>query len=309
MTPRQDQNRAGRLGNSALERRVLSALSGDCRLWPGQIFLAFSVNRSISGDTMRRLILLLATLLFTVSISHVHAQFGGGMGSSPTGPSLSGELLKLFGDHTAFSANLEFEVRQNEVGNPVTLPGKISFSDGKTRFEMDLTQAKGDQIPPEAIIQLKQMGMDKMVVISLPSQDQSLLVYPGLKSYVKMPINDPDADKTVDDFDIQITELGREERGGYKCTKNRVVVTDKAGGSQESTVWNANELDGFPVRIETTEEGHGVVLLFKDVKLATPASSQFTPPADYTPYDNVMGMMQEIMVKRMGGGTGTAPQK
>ena len=254
---------------------------------------------------MRQLIPLIASGLFILGAPQLHAQFGGG--GSPTGPKLSGELLKLFDNHKAFSANLEFEVREGGKGNPMTLPGKIAFSEGKTRFEMDLTKARGDQIPPEAIGQLKQMGMDTLIAISLPKNDQSLLIYPGLKSYVEMPINDPQAQKTAEDFDIEITEIGSDEIDGRKCIKNKVVVTDKNGGQQESTVWNATDLKDFPVKIETTEEGHSLVLTFSEITLSKPAADQFAPPPTYTKYDNMMGMMQEIMMKRMGGGAGGPP--
>ena len=256
---------------------------------------------------MNNRITCLATTLFAILPGLLQAQFGGGMGGSPSGPTLSGELLKLFGEHKAFSANLEFQVLEGGKGNPMTLPGKIAFSDGKTRFEMDLADAKGDQIPPDAIGQLKQMGMDKMFTISLPEKDQSFLVYPGLESYVQMPINDTDARKARDDFDIEITEIAREEVDGHKCVKNKVLVTGKDGKQHESTVWNATDLKDFPVKIETTEEGHNVVLSFRDVTLTKPAADQFVPPAGYTKYDNIMGMMQEIMVKRMGGGAGMPP--
>jgi len=257
----------------------------------------------------RPITLLTATVLLLGSVP-LPAQFGGGgMAGSPSGPSLSGEMLKLFGEHKAFSANLEFQVRQGGTGSPMTMPGTIAFSNGNTRFEMDLTRAKGDQIPPQALEQLKQMGMDKLAMISLPNEDRSYLVYPGLKAYVKLPITDPDAKTPEADFEMEVTELAKEETGGYPCVKNKVVVTDKEGNKHESTVWNATALKKFPVKIETTEDGHQVVLLFTNVKLSKPDADLFAPPSAYTGYDNMMGMMQEIMMKRMGGGAGMPAAK
>lgn len=252
----------------------------------------------------------LTALFLLIQATQAAAQFGGGGGASgsSTGPSFSGEMLKLFGENKDFSADLEFQVREGGAGAPLTMPGKIEVSDGKTRFEMDLTQAKGEQIPPEAIGQLKQMGMDKMVTVSLPKKDLSYLIYPGLEAYVQLPINDPDANASETDFEMEITELGKEEVAGHKCIKNKVVVTEKDSTVHESTVWNAIDLKKFPVKIETTEDGHEIVLLFTNVKLTTPAASQFSPPSSYTKYDNMMAMMQEIMMKRMGGAAGGMPQ-
>jgi hypothetical protein len=48
-------------------------------------------------------------------------------------------------------------------------------------------------------------------------------------------------------------------------------------------------------------------MLFKDVKLAKPDASLFDPPAGYKHYDNLQQMMQQEMMKRMGGGMGMPP--
>jgi len=258
---------------------------------------------------MKRITHLATAIVWLLGTCLLPAQVGGGMGGSPGGPSLSGEMLKLFGDHKVFSAHIEFEVRQDDAGAPVTMPGTIAFSDGNTRFDMDLTQARGAQIPPQAIAQLKQMGMDKLAMISLPGKEESFLVYPNLEAYVKLPINDPDAKADPSDYSMEVTELGKDDAGGYACIKNKVVVTDKEGNRHESTVWNATSLKQFPVRIETTEDGQAVALLFTDVKLSKPEAKLFSPPSTFKGYDDVMGMMQEIMMKRMKDAAGAPEAK
>lgn len=259
---------------------------------------------------MKSQITFLTTILLVFGASQLDAQLnGGGMGGTPSGPGFSGEMLKLLGEHKAFSADLEFQVREGGKGKPMTLPGRIAMLDGKTRFEMDLTLAKGEQIPPGSAAQLKQMGMDKMVTLSLPDKKLSYLIYPGLEAYVELPISDAEAGRPASDFEMKVTELGREEVAGHNCVKNKVVVTDKEGNAHESTVWNSIDLKEFPVKIETTDEGHEVVLVFTNVKLSKPAADKFTPPAAYTKHDSLMGMMQQIMMKRMGGGVGAPPAK
>jgi hypothetical protein len=266
-------------------------------------FLVFGCIPAISESAMKQSIFRLAIVSLLIGATPLPAQLGGGgMSGSPTGPSLSGEMLKLLGEHKGFSAKLEFQVRPGGKGSPTTMPGKIFFADGKSRFEMDLSQAKGDQIPPQALEQLKEMSMDKLTMISLPKKDQSYLVYPGLECYVKLPVSDPDAKNAGTDLEMDVTRLGEEDMGGYPCIKNKVVVTDREGKQHESTVWNAVALKEFPVKIQTTEEGHEVTLLFTDVKLSRPGDDLFAPPAAYAAYDNMMGMMQAIMMKRMGAG-------
>ncbi len=80
--------------------------------------------------------------------------------------------------------------------------------------------------------------------------------------------------------------------------KNKVVVTGPDGVSHESTVWNATDLDKFPVKIEMSDNGKQTTMTFKDVKTEKPDSALFDPPADYKKYDSMMNMM---MSRARGG--------
>jgi hypothetical protein len=248
-----------------------------------------------------------ALCLAVVSAS---AQFGprpGAMGAGPQGPRLSGSTAKLFGDNTAFSANLEFQTKGADSGEAMTMPGKIAFDHGKSRFEMDMTQMKGGRMGADAAAHMKSMGMDKTIVISLPDKKASYLIYPGLQGYVENPAPDAKAEASPSDFKVETTELGKETVDGHPCIKNKTIVTDKDGAKHEATVWNATDLKNFPVKIDQTEQGTAVTMQFKDIKLAKPDASQFDVPSDCTKYDSMMSMMQQVMMKRMGGMNGLPP--
>jgi len=228
------------------------------------------------------------------------AQPGGGMGG-PGGPNFGGSMSKLFGDNKAFSATMEIEAKDGRAGD-TTIPGKLSFDDGKSRFEMDMTKMKNSKMPAEAMEQMKAMGMDSMVMISRPDKKTSYMVYPGLKAFAEMPLKDADSAETLSKYKVETTELGKETMGGHACVKNKVVVTDDKDKKHESTVWNATDLKNFPVKIETAEGGAKVTMLFKDVKLEKPEAKLFEAPAGLKRYDNMMSLMQEEMMKRMGEG-------
>src|SRR4051812_32745631 len=113
---------------------------------------------------MKKLIRLLALVAVSSSLLTAHAQlFGGGAG--PSGPDLSGAMKKLFGDNPNFTANAEIQTKG--ASGDLVMPGKMFCADGKSRMEMDLSQVKGGQMPAE---QMKQMGMDKTVMITLPDK-------------------------------------------------------------------------------------------------------------------------------------------
>ena len=229
------------------------------------------------------------------------AQFGPGGGGAGHGMSISGSTAKLFGENSAFSASIE--IRAEPPGNQgaVTVPGKIAYSEGKSRFEMDTSEAKGEAIPPAAAAQMKSIGMDKMVMISRPDKKLNYIIYPGVQAYVEMAIQDPEADKPVSDFKLEATEVGKESLAGHDCVKNKVVVTDKEGSKHESTCWNATDLNKFPMKIEQSDSGTSSTMTFKDVKLAKPDAKQFEAPADYKKYTDMMAMLQDVMMKKGGG--------
>ena len=257
----------------------------------------------------------LSTALVCAAVS-AHAQMPGrpggmggmGMGRTPRGPDLSGSMAKIFGDNTAFTATLELQATTG-AGEAMKMPGKIQALDGKSRFEIDMTQAGGRQTSAQENAQLKAMGinMDKMVMISRPDKKMSYMVMPGMQSYVENAIEDADATKSAADYKMDKTQIGKETIDGHACVKNKVVVTDKDGKAHESTVWNATDLKDFPVKIETEQGGQTSTMLFKDIKLEKPNASEFDPPTSYTKYPDMMQMIQGAVMKGMGGAQRGAP--
>jgi hypothetical protein len=252
---------------------------------------------------MKKNLILLAAAFICLGLLPAQAQ--PGPGGAPGGPDLSGPMSKLFGDNKAFSAALEMQTK-DDSGNTITMPGKISFDAGKSRFEFNMADMKGGKMPPSAAEQMKAMGLDQMAAITLPDKKIAYLLYPGLQSCVEMKLPEAKA-AAASDYQMETAELGKETVDGHPCVKNKVVVTGKDGAKHESTVWNATDLKNFPVKIQSTEQGRDATMLFKNISLAKPAASQFELPSDYTKYDNMQAMMQQVMMKRMGGGMGMPP--
>jgi len=244
---------------------------------------------------------ILASTIICLGLLPAYSQPGG-----PGGPHLGGAMSKLFGDNQTFSAGLELQVADNS-GKPITMPGKISFDTGKSRFEINMADMKGGNMPPNAAAQMKSMGMDQAETIARPDQKVAYLIYPGLKSYAEIQLSNADSAPTNSDYKVEITEIGKETVDGNPCVKNKYVVTDNEGVKHESTVWNATGLKKFPVKIQTTERGDEVTMLFKNVSLTKPAASLFDPPAGFKKYDSMQELMQQEMMKRMGGGMGMPP--
>jgi hypothetical protein len=248
---------------------------------------------------MKKYLAILVSILIALSLLPLQAQSGPGK----SGPNWGGPISKLFGDNQTFTAALEMQVT-DKSGTPITMPGKLAFDTGKSRFEFNMADMKGVQMPPDAAAQMKAMGMDQNVTIARPDKNIVYLILPGMQSYVEMPMPKGDRASTNSDFKVETTELGKDTLDGHPCVKNKMIVTDNEGVKHESTVWNATDLKKFPVKIQTIINGDEVTMLFKKVSLAKPAASTFEVPSGYTKYDNIQALMQQQMMKAMGGASG-----
>lgn len=245
--------------------------------------------------------------LSLVTSSYAQQRRPGGAGGPPQ---FSGAMTKLFGENKAFTANAEMNIQT--PNGAMTMPGKLAFLDGKSRFEMDATKMKGAQIPPQAAEQMKQMGMAEMISISRPDKKENYIVYPGLKSYAAVPETegkDSEADAGEKEVDLKKTELGKETIDGHATTKYKVVMKDDEGKEHESTIWTASDLKDFPIKIETVNEGMPSTITFKDVKFDKPDAALFDPPADFQRYTDLGAMMREHMMKRFAPPAGGAVPK
>jgi Domain of unknown function (DUF4412) len=248
---------------------------------------------------MKSKIILLSTLFIGLTLGTVFAQPGGprgAMGGPPQGPQFGGYMARIFGDHPNFSADMEFQVTGDSSGD-ITMPGKFVSSEGKTRFEMNMSEMKTSKpLPPKAMEHMKQMGMDKYIMISRPDKKTTYVVMDGMKAYLENPMQDPEAAKPASDYKMDVTKIGEETISGHSCIKNKVVTTDANGASHEATIWNATDLHDFPLKVASADNGKTMVMLFKNVKMDKPEASQFEPPSDYKKYSSymelIMGSMQ-----------------
>jgi hypothetical protein len=105
---------------------------------------------------MKKFLTLLIVAVSSLLLCPARAQTGGG------NPNLTGAMIKLFGDNQIFSANVEFQISDASSPDTMTVPGKIKFDHGNCRFDMNMSDMKGGNIPPGAAAQFKSIGMDQV---------------------------------------------------------------------------------------------------------------------------------------------------
>jgi len=223
------------------------------------------------------------------------------MGGRPPGGNLDSGVIKLFGDNQMFSAVMLTEI-SGERG-AMTAKSKIYFDHENTRFEMDMSDVQGPNLPPGAFSRLQSMGMDKVVTITPADKKTMIVIYPNIQSYVAAPY--PGAAATDEDFKVDTSKLGEETVEGHPCIKNKTVVTG-GGQTHEFTVWNASDLKNFPIKIAMSANGTPMTMTYEDISFEKPAGSLFQPPQNLTRYDSMQELMQHVMMSN-GGGAPAAP--
>jgi outer membrane lipoprotein-sorting protein len=257
------------------------------------------------------LTLIAGLLLATTSDSHAQRPggLGGGPMSGPAGAGMGSSMGKFFGDVKAFSATATMRVLDKSQKETTSMVMGYAFDNGKIRMEMDLSKMKNAQMSPQAIAAMKQMGMDRSVIITIPEKRVMLMVYPGLQSYAEMPVPDASSSAAAPKDKDETKEIGNETVDGHPCVKNQHSYTSDSGKTQAAITWNATDLKGFPVQIQIEDKATGstTMMLYKDIKLTAPDSKEFQTPDGFTKYDNIQMMMQAVMMKRLGGAAGGAP--
>lgn len=206
------------------------------------------------------------------------------------------QLGKIFGKNTAFTANAQVTMKDPSGKQMQVMEFTYGMLDGKVRTEMDMTKMQGANVPPEAMGQMKQMGMDRTVHIFLPDKKIAYMLYPSMKAYCEMNTGQMAGQKEGKEPKIEETELGKETIDGHPCMKSKVVVTDEDGHKFESLVWKATDLKDFPIQTQMTTEDHTTITTkFTDINRSKPSASMFEPPSDFKRYAN----MQELMMSNM----------
>ena len=214
-------------------------------------------------------------------------------------PGYKTAMAKLYGDNKAFSGVSEVRLLEKNEQETLRITTKIDFLEGKERSEIDMSQMKGGALPAEAMASFKQLGLDKMITIVRPAEEKTFTVYPGLQSYVALPVDKGEKEGALK---VEKTELGKEMIDGKPCTKNKLVFTDAKGEKFEATVWNATEMKDFPIQTRMVLKENVVINKFTSVKFEKPPASAFEIPADYKKYDSIQSMMVTVMQRILTGG-------
>ena len=96
------------------------------------------------------------------------------------------------------------------------------------------------------------------------------------------------------DATVERSSAGTDTVGGHACKVENVTVTPnsgpRAGQSTKMKIWEAQDLHGFPIKVETQTSHGPMTVEYKDVSLAEPDRSLFTHPENCRQMPTLPGM-------------------
>jgi len=216
-------------------------------------------------------------------------------------PGMSAAMIKLFGNHTAFSTKALVRMLDKADQETMSMPMGFALLDRKIRLDLDMTQIKSKDFTPAMLGPLKQMGMEKMATIVRPDTKVTLVVCPAIQAYAEMPMSREEAADWDRVYRVEKTSLGRETLDGHPCEKKKAPVVDEKGAKIEAVVWDATDLKEFPIQMQISQPEATVLMRYREVQFVRPEPKQFEAPAGFTRYDSMEKLMQGAMMKMLGG--------
>jgi hypothetical protein len=198
---------------------------------------------------------------------------------SPTG--INAAFVKLFGAITSFTAKVETQVFDSSQKEIVRMPMDFAALDSQVRLEINLAQAQSKELTASTLAGLKQSGMDRVVSVFRPDKKVTYIIYPGVQSYMILPLAKGDAEALEHGFTLKKSALGKETIDSHPCVKNKVTVSNDKGPVLEAVTWNAADLKDFPLQIQMNQKDNKVLMRFSQVRLVKPDAKQFDLPPDY----------------------------
>ena len=241
---------------------------------------------------------IVAAACLTAPVVFGQRMFGGGARDFG-----NGQLAKIFGMNQSFTATADVTIADKSRTAPIEMESAYAVLKGNVRTDTDMASMKGVNMPPQAIAQMKQMGMDRTISIYRSDKKLAYLVYPGLKAYCVINPAETQTDKAQPkEPKIESTVIGKDTVDGHPCVKNKVTITTDDGKEHEIIVWKAGDLKDFPIQTEMQSGGATITTHFRDIKTSAPDASLFDPPSDFKAYASMQEMMMANMQRMMPPG-------
>ena len=90
---------------------------------------------------------------------------------------------------------------------------------------------------------------------------------------------------------IDRSPAGSDTFDGHSCKVENLTVTPRDGKPTKMKVWEAEDLKGFPVKVEIQSDKGPLTVIYRDISFDAPAASLFTHPENCQEMPSMPGGM------------------
>jgi hypothetical protein len=216
-------------------------------------------------------------------------------------------LPHLLGSLRGFSSEAHVVMKQKDLTNQMEMTMELMYLQGKMRAEINMNRVKTADLRPQMIAGLREIGMDRVITITDPNAEHTLIIYPNLKAY----IHAPPLQKDQPEVQVEKNKLGEKVMEGHLCHHYEVTLTPplNARNPQKIQTWEAVDLGNFPLQIKISQKTSDVTVLFINPNLDLPEISSFQPPSNFTQYPTMEKVMENAVQKLLESPVSTTPAK
>jgi len=207
-------------------------------------------------------------------------------GMAKNAPSFSVVIGQFCGSTSNFLANADCEISPPGQAAWI-MPTRLAFRDGNFRQEIDIGAMSN--IPQSARDTAKAVKFNQAIFLVRLHKKVVDVLFPDFEEYVEIPISDEAIQMikgTITKAEFQRASIGDAVLDGHSCSK--VSVTSKQFPSETATTWNANDMSGFPLRIEMPS----LNIHFTNIKLGPPAADLFEVPTNYVRQNDAQAVIK-----------------
>jgi hypothetical protein len=219
------------------------------------------------------------------------AAFIGGCASRHAGPVyqagdenppdfLAGPVAAVLTNLNGFSAHITFTTSSPE-GAALAKSGELLGREGRLIFQPTL-HIKGKRARTEG----------GLFFIWDETKHSGYVLSEALQGYAPIKSDAGAASQ------LSITKEGiQADVNGHPCHRCGAVVVLNNGLEARLTLWQADDVKHFPVRIEAGNGPNHMTLDFSEIRLESPAQELFLPPDGFTAYASSIALMNELIVR------------
>lgn len=120
---------------------------------------------------------------------------------------------------------------------------------------------------------------------------QCVVMKPGQAKMLPSPL------ELLEGSILKRTDAGAETIEGHPCKIEDVVVKRADGSKIESRVWEAQDLQGIPVKIESHIGDSTLSALYREISVGTPDTAFFTIPDKCTPFEKIGQVVEQRTIR------------